>query len=248
MKLVWHTDLERALVTAQQTAKPIVSLALLGRLDEELSCANSRFFRRTLYPNREVASLLSRSFVLHWRTVRPVPKVKIDFGDGRVVDRTLTGNSAHLVLDPRGRVADAIPGLYTPETFVDVLRRAGGLALEIAALADRPARERLRLHHSDRAQAIGAWPPPPARQYPTAREAGSLAVTKMRMEDPLLRFIEASAADDAMTNERLLHKQVHERFASGDVALEREPFVEWLYQDVFKMPLDDPWLGLGNLG
>jgi hypothetical protein len=248
MKLVWHTDLDRAIDRARQTAKPIVSLALLGRLDEELSCANSRFFRRTLYPHREVAALLSRGFVLHWRSVRPVPKVKIDFGDGRVVDRTLTGNSAHLVLDPRGRVADAIPGLYTPSTFAEVLRRAGGLATEIAGLPDRPARERLQIRHNERARAIDGLPPPPAREYPSAREAGKLAITKMRMEEPLLTFIEASAADDAMTNERLLHRRVHERFASGDVALEREPFVEWLYQDVFKMPLDDPWLGLGHLG
>lgn len=246
MKLTWHTNLDRAIASAQKTQRPIVSLALLGRLDEELSCANSRFFRRSLYPNREVASLLSRSFVLHWRTVRPVPKVRIDFGDGRVVDRTLTGNSAHLVLDPQGRVADAIPGLYTPAAFAEVLRRAGSFAIEIADLSDQPAREHLRLRHHERARAVEARPVP-ARRYPTAREAGQLAGTKMRMEDPMLRFIEASALDDTETNERLLHKQVHERFASGDVALEREPFVEWLYQDVFKMPLDDPWLGLGEL-
>src|SRR5689334_18977649 len=48
-RLFWYTDLEEAKAAAHQLGRPIFSLYLLGHLDEELSCANSRFFRTLLY-------------------------------------------------------------------------------------------------------------------------------------------------------------------------------------------------------
>src|SRR5688572_1153523 len=86
-RLYWHTDFEQARRAAERSGKPILTLRLLGRLDEELSCANSRFFRLILYSNAEVSKLLRERFILHWQTVRPVPKVTIDFGDGRKLER-----------------------------------------------------------------------------------------------------------------------------------------------------------------
>src|SRR5215204_5481362 len=41
IRLFWYTDLEAAKAAARATGKPILSLRLLGRLDEEFSCANS---------------------------------------------------------------------------------------------------------------------------------------------------------------------------------------------------------------
>ena len=74
---------------------------MLGRLDEDLSCANSRLFRATLYANQDVSAFLREHFVLYWSSERPVPRVTIDYGDGRRLERTTTGNSAHYVLDER---------------------------------------------------------------------------------------------------------------------------------------------------
>jgi hypothetical protein len=93
-------------------------LRLLGRLDEELSCANSRFFRTVLYADPRVADELRRNFVLHWQSVRPVPKLTVDFGDGRKIVGTLTGNSIHYVLDAQGRPIDALPGLWSAPAFL----------------------------------------------------------------------------------------------------------------------------------
>jgi len=81
--LYWYTDLETARAAAKTSGRPILSLRLLGRLDEELSCANSRFFRSVLYANQRVSKELRDRFVLHWQSERPVPKVTVDFGDGR---------------------------------------------------------------------------------------------------------------------------------------------------------------------
>src|SRR5690349_12024892 len=47
-RLYWYTDLASATAAARQLGRPILHLRLLGRLDEELSCANSRLFRTTL--------------------------------------------------------------------------------------------------------------------------------------------------------------------------------------------------------
>jgi len=136
-QLFWFTDFEQAKAAARAQAKPILSLRLLGRLDEEFSCANSRFFRTTLYANAEVAKYLREHFILHWKSVRPVPRVTIDFGDGRKLERTLTGNSIHYVLDSSGEVIDALPGLYGAQAFLAGLRRAESAAQQIGkALAD----------------------------------------------------------------------------------------------------------------
>ncbi|MGA8436959.1 MAG: hypothetical protein WB762_24450 [Candidatus Sulfotelmatobacter sp.] len=122
--LYWYTDLEKAKAAARASGRPILSLRLLGRLDEDLSCANSRFFRTTLYPSIEINQLLKQRFILHWQSVRPAPRVTITFGDGRKLERTITGNSIHYILDAEGRVVDALPGLYSAPVFAAELRQA----------------------------------------------------------------------------------------------------------------------------
>lgn len=147
-RLYWYTDLEQAKAAARAQRKPILSLRLLGRLDEDLSCANSRLFRITLYANEKVSKLLRENFVLHWQSVRPVPKVTIDFGDGRKMERTLTGNSIHYVLDSEGRFIDALPGMYGPQAFLRELVRISSVAKELAAIQNDEARQTaLREHH-----------------------------------------------------------------------------------------------------
>jgi len=123
-RLYWYKDLEAAKTASKETGKPILSLRLLGNLTDELSCANSRFFRTALYPNASVSQLLRDRFILHWQSERPVPKVTIDFGDGRKLEQTITGNSIHYILDSEGRPIDAIPGLYSPQAFMDNLKDA----------------------------------------------------------------------------------------------------------------------------
>ena len=145
--LYWHTDLEAAKTAARAQGKPILSLRLLGNLDESLSCANSRLFRTTLYANSRVSRYLRDRYVLHWRSVRPAARVTIDFGDGRTLTTTLTGNSLHYVLDPSGRPVDVLAGLYGAGRFLGVAdvdgdewrRRESGRGREHAC-RDQPTR------------------------------------------------------------------------------------------------------------
>jgi hypothetical protein len=203
-RLYWYTDLTQAKAAAQASGKPILSLRLLGRLDEDLSCANSRFFRVALYPNAQVSKVLSDRFILHWQSVRPVPKVTVDFGDGRKLERTLTGNSIHYILDASGQPIDAIPGLYGPQAFLRQLQQGEATA---KTYAQTPARDRanyLRQYHRDRLNAIQTqWTADltklglaaPQRTVgdrtaaPAADMAGTLAATKMVVENPMVSAV-----------------------------------------------------------
>lgn len=151
--LYWHTDMDKAKAQAAATGRPILSLRLLGRLTDDLSCANSRFFRTVLYANATVSDYLRRNYILHWESVRPVPVIEIDYGDGRKVRRTITGNSIHYVLDSRGRVIDGLPGLYGPGTFLRMLQESEALARATSELSDDQFPALVARHHRARLQA-----------------------------------------------------------------------------------------------
>lgn len=116
-KLFWHTDLQAAQHDGRVSGKAVLVLRLLGNLDESLSCANSRMFRAVLYPDPKVQEALRENYVLCWLPVRTAPVMSVDFGDGRKIERTITGNSLHAVLDHDDGVVDIMPGLVSPEVF-----------------------------------------------------------------------------------------------------------------------------------
>ncbi len=223
--LYWYTDFDQAKSAARATGKPILSLRLLGKLSEEYSCANSRFFRTILYSNSEVSKMLRERFILHWQSVRPAPRVTIDFGDGRKLERTLTGNSIHYILDANGRVIDALPGLYGPAAFMRSLSRMEQVSRHWGQ--QPPADGSLRpfwAYHPDSLQKltvewladierIGGKAPQGfvvTRKddgSPQALEIASLAVTKMISEVNILRRMTAgSEALGAITDEAAWNK------------------------------------------
>jgi hypothetical protein len=209
--LYWYTDFDQALAASRASGKPILSLRLLGKLSEEFSCANSRFFRTVLYANSDVASYLREHFILHWKSVRPAPRVTIDFGDGRKLERTLTGNSIHYVLDSSGSLLDALPGLYGPVAFKRGLTRAEGLAKQLQGKNPSERWVALRAYHDSRIQAIandwavdvaksgGRVPPDVAARIeqrkaaPGAIEVAPVAITKRVVEIDILKAITADA-------------------------------------------------------
>jgi hypothetical protein len=190
IRLFWYTDLDAAKAAARATGKPILSLRLMGRLDEEFSCANSRFFRTVFYNNREINQLLRDRYVLHWRSVRPVPKVTIDFGDGSRLERTLTGNSIHYVLDSRGRLLQPLPGLYGPAVFQDALKEAERASRSAARMDDRDyarwvtARFQRQLSNAASSllrdqEALAPAPPAPPAPAPPAPAPEPVAATDL---------------------------------------------------------------------
>jgi hypothetical protein len=218
-ELYWYTDFAQAKAAARASGKPILSLRLLGKLSQEFSCANSRFFRTVLYPNAQVSKALRERFILHWQSVRPAPRVTIDFGDGRKLERTLTGNSIHYILDPNGVPIDALPGLYGPAAFLRSLDRVESLFNK----QSNPSNKSI-LYHRDRLNAInlewvtdiqksgGKIPQKIAvvrneQGTATAIEVAPLAMTKMVSEASLLRSMTAGSAElGAVTDEATWRK------------------------------------------
>ena len=263
--LYWFTELPAAIEEARRSDKPILSLRLLGNLDEELSCANSRFFRKLLYPDARVNALLREGFVLHWESVRPVPVVTIDFGGGKKLTRTLTGNSVHLVLDSLGRPVDALPGLMSPKVFAEQLEQARRLAAadrrELAALHDQITDAMSRAYPPPMLQPSALGYPPPMLQPPPMMQpsfdqqqqpppsrafaASAIAPSKHMGELPILRVVSPLELDTQQSVE--LHRRVHDAFSIGGEWVGANglgEFVEWIYAELFLMPLSDPALGL----
>jgi hypothetical protein len=180
-RLFWYTDLDEARAAARASGKPILSLRMLGRLDEDWSCANSRFFRVALYANAELSRWLRDTFVLHWSSERPVPKLTIDFGDGRRIATTMAGNSAHYVLDADGRVLDVLPGLMTPRAFRDELEAVVELAGRLDGTSAGDRARLLEEHHAGRVEAIDrTWKKLGAAQIPAGTFEVSLAAAQRR--------------------------------------------------------------------
>lgn len=230
-RLYWYTDFDQACAAAAKENKPILSLWMLGRLDEEFSCANSRFFRTTLYANEEISRLLRDKFVLHWKSVRPVPKVTIDFGDGRKLERTLTGNSIHYVVAADGRPLEGLPGLHGPAAFQAWLKRSLDLAQQYTKTKNADRDQLLwGYHHTRRATIAEAWqadlarlgresanaaePREQRRAAPTALAASSLAAPKRRIEDPLLLNLAAPATPALPTQMDAIDDALWEQIAA----------------------------------
>lgn len=133
-----------------------------------------------LFSHPDVASEMSERFECAWETVRKVPKVTIDFGDGAVVRRTLHGNVVTWVCDDEGRVLDAVPGVVTTAVYRERLAQAALLAKWVAAAGEGTARAaRLLEYHRLQAARLGAEETP-ARLVERERPANPLA--KFRIE------------------------------------------------------------------
>ena len=223
-----------------------------------------------LFSDAQLARAINQNFEPAWEMVRPVPIVRIDFGNGNVVTRTLHGNIATYVCSSDGQVVDIVPGIYTPPTYQAALEPIRRLAVDVARL-DRGARQdRLRDYHNEEAAqrrvhpaaAIAAAVANPATpavaaqlgthpvfavrqnvELPRGQADRGKFVVERRLDQLLARW--QALADDALINERIRRLQIHERLAQGFVVPEQ--IKRWLYKEVLHADLDDPYLGLGSV-
>jgi len=234
--LYWYTDFESATRASAASGKPILSLRLLGKLTDEFSCANSRFFRTVLYPDAEISSVLRDRFVLHWESVRPVPTVTIDFGDGRKLERTLTGNSIHYILDSDGRPIEALPGLYGPKAFLRGLANAETLFKSLAGKIEQQRNFFSVQYYTDQNNKISA-----AWTVDTVKIGGNkpegfrivrghngealgiapLAVTKAVTETNILRAMTAATEELGKITDEAAWRKIAQLHASDAVLDER---------------------------
>lgn len=256
-RLYWYTNIESAQAAAKSLGRPVLSLRLLGALTDEKSCANSRFFRSTLYVDPQIADLLRNHFVLHWQSERPVPLITIDFGDGRKLERTVTGNSIHYALSTEGMVLDALPGLYGPAAFHEWLHRMLELQGRISEEPTTKKIEYLRAYHRTALEKrdldkLDVAFSQPARELiegetpPPAEIAMRRAVAKTAVEATLVdiaKVFRESVKEDQRLNEQQIHPQIHQ-WLLEQPELPLDPLNDRIYAELFLTPSSDPWLGL----
>lgn len=165
----WRNSLADAQAEARRTGRPILFLSMFGRLDEAMPCANARTLRATLFQDPEFRAFAEREAIPAWEMVRPVPKVTIDFGNGKQVVRTVRGNAVMYLLNADGKVFDVFPGVYTKADFLSAVRES------IARMAKGDGTAALAYHR----ERSGVIPPT------------GITLGKSAVESPTLRLIGA---------------------------------------------------------
>ncbi len=124
------------------------------------------------------AQFISREFVASWECVRPVPKVTIDFGNGKILKRTLQGNTILYICLPDGRVVDALPGIYTAPAFQIEATKA----LALIRAIEQPNAD------TDKDSVVTEWH---KQQFGQAivSEKRRITMSKAMVESPLLKAL-----------------------------------------------------------
>jgi hypothetical protein len=221
-----------------------------------------------LFSNERVADFVNRHFEPAWESVRPVPLVRIDFGNGNVVTRTLHGNILTSVCTPDGLLLDALPGIYTADGYLKALEQ---LRLLAGVARTRPAGRRdewARAYHRGEAKRLQEEQEMLARVEAITARVGTY-YTKGVIERPVKAVVRQphgntavppngppaarapedvsrweELAEETRVNETTRRRQIHELLAR--VGLVRPAKVTRpIYKDVLHADLDDPYLGLG---
>jgi hypothetical protein len=138
-----------------------------------------------LFSNDQVAAFLNARFEPVWVMVRPVPVIRIDFGDGNVLTRTLHGNILTSVCTPDGQVLDSLPGIYEPRAYIDQLDQFRLLAQNFNLRTAEARDTWLRQYHKRQAEHI-------AKNQPVERFIEALRIApvgKGRIERPTERLL-----------------------------------------------------------
>ncbi len=226
-----------------------------------------------LFSDDTVARFINKNFEPTWESVRSVPTIRIDFGDERIVTRTLHGNVATYACLPDGQVLDVLPGIYDPGTYLRQLQELTKLHRFVGQSGN--AVTSLREYHQRQADALqksrprevlvesgggfsikGTEQPLKVFLVPASRAAARQAIAQGH--DPLADDKSTpnttegldewkALVDDARINETTRRQKIHEYLAAKSEPVVPADITKWLYREVLHTDLDDPYLGLGKL-
>ena len=169
----------------------------------------------------------------------------VDFGDGRVISRSMHGNVCSFICLADKTVVDVLPGIYGPRTYenaIEVIRKQA-LSLKEERKEDRA--DRLKKFHDGESKRIldemnkmslrrilGEYPmPASALEEPEVAALGEPAFCKGIIEDNAI----------AETTRRLItHEMLIKQGISDPATLSKG-----IYKHCLELDLDDPYLGLG---
>jgi len=225
-----------------------------------------------LFSDEAVASEMNEGFECSWESVRKVPRVEIDFGDGRKLSRTLAGNVAFYFCTSAGEVFDLAPGVMTKDDFLSRIATAKKMAETIAKLDAASRKEAVARYHLEMrtresatkkelervARSVEAEPDMSKRQVEhriklAMKGAGELLVARSESApDPdvgiatkmaVERPVKNALHDDTDYNHRERAPKIHALLAGGALEAPRV-YTKRVYKEILDVDLDDPYLGL----
>lgn len=219
-----------------------------------------------MFSNEDVAKSINTLFEPVWQSVREVPILRLDFGNGNVITRTLHGNIATYVCTADGQVVDVLPGIYTPETYMLELGQMNNLVKYIDQEGQVKRNDLLKDYHvkAVAARKQNKLPPLPFNvgdltksalersskfvlMFPTGRprdENNTPGTPEVNSKDDLANW--KVLAEDTQVNETVRRLMVSEHLVRAG-ATTPTAMTKWLYKDVLHADLDDPYLGLGKM-
>jgi hypothetical protein len=213
-----------------------------------------------LFSQDAVADFINQTFEPAWESVRPVPIVRIDFGNGNVLTRTLHGNILTSVCLPNGLLVDALPGVYTESIYRDRLQNLAQVAQNIQKRSTEMRDAIARVYHRNQVAALKK-PAIPVRladftkgaviEAPTlaALRVNNTVVVNQTSAPPVVdRDNPAgwkSLEEDTRLNEQTRRMQIHTLLARTGL-VRPDKVTRPVYKDVLHADLDDPYLGLGE--
>ncbi len=220
-----------------------------------------------LFSDRSVADLINDRFEPVWVSVRPVPIVRIDFGGGNVITRTLHGNIATYVLKPDGQIVDVLPGIYETSAYIDNLEQLWWLTRYSAGA--RNSSSFLKSYHVRQAELLAKGERsgrviPMADMSKIAIEMNVERILDSRGLTQPVHFASGKSAEqsdqvsarplksweklveDTRLNEQQRRLQIHQLLSSESAIKPNNVITRKIYREVLHADLDDPYLGLGD--
>ena len=190
-----------------------------------------------LFSNQEIADFINKNFEPAWESVRPVPRITIDFGNGTVVNRTLHGNVATYICDADQIVQDVLPGVYSQTAYLQQLERIlqqwqiGHAASEGNAKRNSAVAIKTKTKQSTQTK----QPTKLVRTSQSPELSAGLARQNLAKNLELDTLYNEQERRDKIDAYLTLHPQSTPSQMKG-----------WLYREVLHADLDDPYLGLRN--
>ena len=145
-----------------------------------------------LFSNDQVALFINRNFEATWEMVREVPIIRIDFGHGNVLTRTLHGNILTSVCTAEGKTLDALPGIYNPQGYLDQLDQFRLLAQNFLKVPADAREQWVRQYHVNAVAAIQGKQP--RAQFIETKPVGPIPKSRIERPTELMLAMQRAAA------------------------------------------------------
>jgi len=223
-----------------------------------------------LFSHPTVANYLNEQFECAWNSVRSVPQVTVDFGNGKILNRTILGNIATWFCYADGTAFDVLPGLVDATEYIRRASQAVSLhsstvhskqrwSAVTTYLAKPMPRRRAsagRSPHADFSKSVvedNLRRPferfPTHHAQPNAGAAPAPDPSKSMVEDNLRRpltFVRKPSPldDDTRYNRTVRYAQARQLLTTQPQAPTPAALRNRMFAEVLHVPLDDPFLGL----